>query len=285
MISPGCEAIGSPLPSTEHSTSSPRAAASTIASGSCANAVSSAAGNSSAAAHSHDSNRGAEPRRLDKRRQAQAREVRAAPLGIRPVLSDPQRAVSDLGNPRLRHQLLEEDLVHAQRRGEHAGADVRHVEAFEQALHGAVLAERSVQHGEHDVGAVASRGRAASATVRPSSRQTPSRPISIRRTSCPASSSPSATEAADASETSCSEERPPPRTATRRELIWWWSCSWSCVVRCGCVGRRRGRLRVVADHDRDPASLRLTAARGRVLADHDPALRRVGDVLALLERP
>ena len=59
----------------------------------------------------------------------------------------------------MRHQLLEHDLVHAQRRGEHASADVGDVEAFEQSLDGAVLAERPVQHGEHDVGAVESSSR------------------------------------------------------------------------------------------------------------------------------
>ena len=33
----------------------------------------------------------------------------------------------------------------------HAGADVGQVGEFQQTLHGAVLAERAVQDGEHDV--------------------------------------------------------------------------------------------------------------------------------------
>ena len=44
-------------------------------------------------------------------------------------------------------------LVHRQRGTEHAGANVRHVEHLEQALHRAVFAEGAVQHGEHHVAA------------------------------------------------------------------------------------------------------------------------------------
>src|ERR1019366_7428693 len=39
----------------------------------------------------------------------------------------------------------------ADRRREHARADVRHVGELEQPLHGAVLAVRTVEHGKHDV--------------------------------------------------------------------------------------------------------------------------------------
>ena len=46
---------------------------------------------------------------------------------------------------------LEDVLVHAERRGEHAGADVGHAGELEQALHRPVLAERPVEHGEDDV--------------------------------------------------------------------------------------------------------------------------------------
>ena len=52
------------------------------------------------------------------------------------------------GTPGRVHDLLEDDLVHAQRRGEHARADVGHVEQLEHALDRAVLAERPVQHRE-----------------------------------------------------------------------------------------------------------------------------------------
>ena len=46
---------------------------------------------------------------------------------------------------------LEHVLVHAERRGEHAGSDVGHAGELEQPLHGPVLAERPVQHREDDV--------------------------------------------------------------------------------------------------------------------------------------
>ena len=46
---------------------------------------------------------------------------------------------------------LEDVLVHAERRAEHAGADVRDAGELEQALHRPVLAERAVQHREDDV--------------------------------------------------------------------------------------------------------------------------------------
>ena len=49
------------------------------------------------------------------------------------------------------HDRLEQVLVHAERRGEHARADVRDARELEQALHGPVLAERAVQDREDDV--------------------------------------------------------------------------------------------------------------------------------------
>ena len=55
------------------------------------------------------------------------------------------------GNARIAQHGLAERLVHARRRAEHARADVRQPERLEQALDRAVLAERPVQHGEHDV--------------------------------------------------------------------------------------------------------------------------------------
>ena len=48
-------------------------------------------------------------------------------------------------------QLLGELLVHARRAGQHTRAHVRHAGEFEQALDGAVLAVRAVQHREHHV--------------------------------------------------------------------------------------------------------------------------------------
>ena len=63
------------------------------------------------------------------------------------------RSIVDLWQLRARHQLLEDDLVHAHGRREHTGADVGDVETLEQSLDRAVLTERAVQDREHDVGA------------------------------------------------------------------------------------------------------------------------------------
>ena len=133
------------------------------------------------------------------------------------------------------HHLLEQVLVHRERRRRDAGADVGDVRELEQPLHRPVLAERPVQDREDDVdGAESSRasrprpGRAASppdrlgawhqdvseASLRaPSGRRGRSRP---RRSSYRSGSSAAATERADAREISCSLERPPARMATRR---------------------------------------------------------------------
>ena len=46
--------------------------------------------------------------------------------------------------------VLGQRLVHAQRRRQHAGADVGHAGQLEQALHGAVLAHRPVEQRQHD---------------------------------------------------------------------------------------------------------------------------------------
>jgi hypothetical protein len=101
--------------------------------------------------HAHDPNRGAEPVGLYEHRpteRPEAVEHLLAPFAPL-VLADPR--VAHLRNPGAGHQILEQDLIHAQRRREHPSADVRNVEALEQTLHGAVLAERAVQHGEHNV--------------------------------------------------------------------------------------------------------------------------------------
>ena len=100
-------------------------------------------------------------------------------------------------------------------------------------------------------------------------RRAPTRP---RRTSCPPRSSPARTDAADASETSCSEERPPPSTATRRGVIRPprpASSAWSAV---------RRRLRQPADEDPHRRALLHLRAGRRVLVEHDPVLVRVGHV-------
>ena len=124
------------------------------------------------------------------------------------------RRVGDLRHAGGRHHLLEHDLVHAQRRRQHARADVRHVEQLEQPLDRAVLAERAVQDREHGVGVeqpAAGRQRQRLAVVHPAPVALDRRPPAPRGRLAPAASR---TNAAELSETSCSDERPPPRTAT-----------------------------------------------------------------------
>src|SRR3954449_2194946 len=140
-----------------------------------------------------------------------------------------------------------------------------------------------------------------SATGSPSSDHVPSRAMRTSSTSWPASASPARTDSPDASETSCSDERPPLRTAT--------------LMRTGCSPKRTGRspssaagagaagvrgrlgLRLVARArvgvevrveapDRDDhlrAALDL-APRRRVLAQHDAVLVGAGDVLVARAR-
>ena len=55
------------------------------------------------------------------------------------------------GDAAVAQHLLEEILVHRERRGGYAGADVRKVRELEQTLHRPVLAERPVQDRQHDV--------------------------------------------------------------------------------------------------------------------------------------
>ncbi len=63
------------------------------------------------------------------------------------------------GHALVAHHRLEEILVHAERRGGDAGADVGDVRELEKALHRAVLAEGPVQDGEDHVDALERRGR------------------------------------------------------------------------------------------------------------------------------
>ena len=181
-----------------------------------------AASSSPSAPHLRDADRGAEPRGLHEHRVAER---------VRDRVTEPQRDVAGHRYPLRPHHLLEDVLVHAQRRGEHARPDVGDVRELEQALHGAVLAERAVKRDEDDVERRrawrASRRRARAASPRrlraargcrrrggaPSGRHGRSRSCARRSARGRA---PSAIEAAEASEMSCSLERPPASTATRR---------------------------------------------------------------------
>ena len=107
------------------------------------------------------------------------------------------------------------------------------------------------------------RRRPRSSTSAPSRSQRPSRSIRIRTTSCPAASRPSATDAPERSDTSCSEERPPERTAT---LI---GRSPGSARRRRDVGRRLlgRRLDEHGDEDRHPVALADPGAGRRRLVE------------------
>ena len=141
--------------------------------------------------------------------------------------------------PASREQNLHDRLVHARRRGQHAGADIRNVREFEQALHGAVLAVRPMQDREHHVDAERvehCRLAAAQAVAPPPPRPAPAESPQRRTAqSAPASGKvhrPSFSmrmaigsylfrsmclkiDAADVTDTSCSPDRPPKMIPTR----------------------------------------------------------------------
>ena len=99
-----------------------------------------------------DADAGAESRGLDPERRPH-RLAALAPARL------PRGGEIDLRQAGLGEEPLQGQLVHADRRGEHVGADVGEVEPLEYALHAAVLAEGAVQSGEGDLGAVQSLSR------------------------------------------------------------------------------------------------------------------------------
>src|SRR3989338_4783970 len=68
-----------------------------------------------------------------------------------PPLAPPHRDERRRRQPGLQEQPLLHLFVHPQRRAEHARAHVGQVGQLEQSLHGAVFAEGAVQDGENDV--------------------------------------------------------------------------------------------------------------------------------------
>ena len=90
-------------------------------------------------------------RRLDKDREAEPRELRGDRVRLRAPAPLPDAAERDLRQTGGSHQLLEADLVHAQRGGGDAAAHVGHVERLQHALDDPVLPEGPVQRGEGDV--------------------------------------------------------------------------------------------------------------------------------------
>ena len=144
---------------------------------------------------------------------------------------------------------LEEVLVHAERRAEHAGADVGHARELEQPLHRAVLAERPVQHREDDVD-VGERRRDLLATA-----AAPARPNLVRVSwtgrAVPSCQRPSRS-ISTVDDLVAARARARSTTLARRgerDLVLARAAAedhgdapasrWSCVV----VGRRRGRRR------------------------------------------
>ena len=85
-----------------------------------------------------------EPRGLHPQRQSHRGRLVAPPVGSR-------LAELHLGDAVEAEKALEDELVDRQRRRQDARTDVREVQAFEHALHRAVLAERPVQHRKRDV--------------------------------------------------------------------------------------------------------------------------------------
>ena len=119
--------------------------------------------------HLRDPDRGAQPRGLDEDGRARARPARARTAsGSRAPAREPHARVGHLRHARGGQHLLEDHLVHAQRGGEHARADVGHVEQLEQALERPVLAERPVQDREDGVGAEQPAARASATASAPS---------------------------------------------------------------------------------------------------------------------
>ena len=91
--------------------------------------------------------------------------------------SSPTWQKSTWAIPRSRSSRLKMSLSMRHRRGQHVGADVGDVEALEQALDAAVLAERAVQDREGDVAAEQARRGAEVDLGAPSWIQRPSRSI------------------------------------------------------------------------------------------------------------
>ncbi len=99
-------------------------------------------------------------RRLDEHGQSQPSDLSEHLRSRRAPPPLAHTHVLDLLYARRSHQLLEQHLVHAQRRRRHPGPDICHIERLEHPLHGAVLPERTVQRPEHDVHAEQPRSRA-----------------------------------------------------------------------------------------------------------------------------
>ena len=134
---PGARRAGSRLPSTPTSTSIPSTNSSTSTFSSWRNASVDRRLELAVVVRLRDPDRGAEPRRLDEDRVAER---------VRGRVAGAQRDVAGDRDAVVAQHRLEEVLVHRERRGGDAGADVGDAGELEQPLHRPVLAERPVQH-------------------------------------------------------------------------------------------------------------------------------------------
>ena len=98
-----------------------------------------------------DADAGAAAGGLGERREAQRLDPREHPGRVGLPLPAGHRDAGGDGQPGGGQHDLHEGLVHADRRGEHAGADVAHAGHLEHPLQGAVLAPRAVQQREDHV--------------------------------------------------------------------------------------------------------------------------------------
>ena len=96
-----------------------------------------------------DTHRRAEPRGFHEDR---------VPERILDLVAGAKRDTARDANAALPEHALEQILIHAERRGSNACADVRDARELEQALHGAVLAEGPVQDRQDDVDRAERRG-------------------------------------------------------------------------------------------------------------------------------
>ena len=156
-----------------------------------------------------DAEAGPGPGRLDEDRQPQP-----VPVRRRQFLPGPQGHPVGDPQPVRGEQRLGDRLVHPGGAGEDAVPDVRDAEPLQHRLDGAVLAVRAVQRREHHVligpARPAPRLRVAGA---PSTRHSPSRPMSTSVTSYASRSRWARMLSAERRETSCSPLRPPNSTA------------------------------------------------------------------------
>ena len=151
MTSPGTDTSGLSLPSTAISISRAFGTAASMTifrSNSAARSI--AAGSSLSLFDFRDADARSEVRRLDEDGISQLRRhVRRDRWPAPPIQS--LRSTTryfDLRQSARREHQLRHGLVHADRRGEHAGADVGDVGELEQPLNRAVLAVGSMQHRE-----------------------------------------------------------------------------------------------------------------------------------------